>query len=96
MGITSITNLNPLPSAKPIDRTVEPPAMERVERTTLIADATYTPRGVKATRGSDTSDEDDEDERDEQDGNLEDDGLQVVPRVKTVSEEPKRQISFVA
>jgi hypothetical protein len=90
MGITTIVNLNPLPNVRPVDRSVDPPAMERVEQTTRIADATYSPHGSKASRGSESEDSD------EDDLEVLDDGGDPVVTVKNADESPKRQINFVA
>jgi hypothetical protein len=64
--------------------------MERVERTTRIADATYTPRGLKAARGSESEDEDEENQESQ-----EDDG-EAIASVKNPTESPVRKINFVA
>jgi hypothetical protein len=68
--------------------------MERVEQTTRIADATYSPHGSKASRGSESDDSDED--SDEDDLEVMDDGGDPVVTVKRADESPKRQIDFVA
>jgi hypothetical protein len=92
MGITTIVNLNPLPAVKPIDRSVDPPAMERVEQTTRIADATYSPRGSKASRGSESGDDEDDEELEAP----EEDDAEAILTVKSDHENPENLINFVA
>ena len=64
MGITSITNLAPLPVARAIQAALDPLPMQRVENSSRTGDETYSPSSgagnKKSAHGSedDASDED--------------------------------------
>jgi len=71
MGITPITNLNPLSFARSIQANIEPLPMERVENSARIGDETYSPSGEDSARRS----EDDASEEDV----FEEDGVEGEP-----------------
>jgi hypothetical protein len=52
MGITTITNLMPLPPARVIGSELEPVPTARVENSARTGDETYSPSNGKSARGS--------------------------------------------
>jgi hypothetical protein len=89
MGITPITSLNPLPTARSIESDYEPLPMERVERSTRTGDEKYTPSNGKSARGA----EDDEPGDELQELPVED---ETEPAAPPASNEPSQPISFFA
>jgi hypothetical protein len=104
MGITSITNLNPMPFARSIRADIEPSPMERVENSARTGDETYSPSGGKSAGGSedDASEEDsDENHLGEFDGESGIGGGTIAARIReqvaqSIETEPPRPISFFA
>jgi hypothetical protein len=89
MGITPITNLNPLPLARSVESDYEPLPMERVERSARTGDEKYTPSNGKSARGA----EDDEPEDELLELPVEDEAEPAVPPTR---DDPGRPISFFA
>ncbi|MGD0901521.1 MAG: hypothetical protein ABR924_01140 [Terracidiphilus sp.] len=89
MGITPITNLNPLTLARSVESDDEPLPMERVERSTRTGDEKYTPSNGKSARGA----EDDEPGDELEELPVEDEAEPAAPPTRN---DASRPISFFA
>jgi len=89
MGITPITNLNPLPLIRSVESDFEPLPMERVENSARTGDEKYTPSNARSARGA----EDDEPEEEMEELPVEDETEPAPPPVRN---EPGQPISFFA